>query len=385
MRDTRHAANTFGANKSALNIGTPRFPFQYFVNFTFNPAAIDYVNNFLGEAEDVRYLTALVKSVSRPSFTTEEETLDQYNRRRIIQKRVQPGPVEINMHDTVEGRTLRFWEMYYEYYFRDGVNSKKLDSNNQIRSKAFVDDLLLDTQSDGDYGYNIERVGNQRQLIRTIDIFQVHSGNFTQTTLINPKISSFTPTNQLDYAGTELLDLIFTINCESVVYSNYNEPLTDEELARYRNGDFWQMSSLITFRTRTKAPGRGDSTTVVPKPAVNVCGASVVNAGLASVGASPDAPQLATESTRNLGPLARRIQSGIDNIASTIPDAVAGAVTSTVFGGKISFSPNPLKAIRSTANQVARRAVDESREKFRTTVSRSVRRARRAVTGRKFF
>lgn len=378
MRDTRHAANTFGANKSALNIGTPRFPFQYFVNFTFNPAADNYVKNFLGEAEDVRYLTALVKSVSRPGFTTEEETLDQYNRRRIIQKRVQPGSVEINMHDTVEGRTLRFWEMYYEYYFRDGVNSKKLDSNNQIRSKAFVDDLLLDTQSDGDYGYNIERVGNQRQLIRTIDIFQVHSGNFTQTTLINPKISSFTPTNQLDYAGTELLDLMFTINCESVVYSNYNEPLTDEELARYRNGDFWQMSSLITFRTRTKAPGRSDSTTVVAKPAVNVCGdLEEIELG---VSASPDAPQLATESTRNLGPLARRIQSGIDNIASTIPDAVAGAVTSTVFGGKISFSPNPLKAIRSTANQEARRAVDESRENFRTTVSRSV---RRAVTGRK--
>lgn len=374
MRDTRHAANTFGANKSALNIGTPRFPFQYFVNFTFNPAANDYVKNFLGEAEDVRYLTALVKSVSRPGFTTEEETLDQYNRRRIIQKRVQPGPVEINMHDTVEGRTLRFWEMYYEYYFRDGVNSKKLDNNNQINSKAFVDDLLLDTQSDGDYGYNIERVGNQRQLIRTIDIFQVHSGNFTRTTLVNPKISTFTPTNQLDYAGTELLDLMFTVNCESVVYSNYNEPLTDEELARYRNGDFWQMSSLITFRTRTKAPGRGESTTVVPKPALELCGVNVV------ADDEPAAPQLESATDRRLGPLAQRVQSGINNIVSTIPDAVAGAVTSTVFGGKISFSPNPLKAIRSTANQEVRRAVDESRENLRTTVSRSV---RGVVTGRR--
>ena len=367
LRDSRHAANNFGYNKSALNNGTPRHKFQYFVNFRFNSAVKDYVDSFL-LTEDRNFVTALVKSVTMPSVGIDTEVLNQYNHRRIIQTKLKPTPVTLTMHDTVEGKTLRFWEMYYEYYFKDGIAAEKTKPNS-ARVKTQLDDLLSDS-FDNNFGYNLERIGNTRQLLTHIEIFQVHGGKYSLTTLVNPRISVFTH-DTLDYSATsDLMQISMEIEYESVVYSNVNESLRefdDDVLERYRDGDFWQMANLITISNDVK--GR-DITTIPAKPKLPVQpfgSQSTQDDNGAEVGRSGSSQDTGLVSGF-IGRTQARVQESANAIVSSIPGAVSSVVSSSIFGGKVSFVPNPKKVLKSTANAVVRDAVFRGQEAVSATV-----------------
>lgn len=374
MRDSRHAANIFSFNKSALNNGTPRLKFQYFVNFNFNsnPQVSSYVRNFLS-IEDQNFVTALVKSVTMPNMQINTEVLNQYNKKRIVQTKLDFQPITITLHDTVEGKTLRLWEMYYEYYFREGEANRKQDLNSQGRARnnrEFEDDTILNRFNDN-IGYNLERVGNNKYLIDSIDIYQVHGGKFSRTEIIHPKITSFTH-DTLDYADTAgLMEIRLDFQYENVLYSNVNLPLNSDELERYRDGDFWEMSNLITIRTNV--PGRNLRATA---PYPNVSGPSPTedpadigtDAAGNLLGGRLGSPILNIVGQRNIS----RVQDSIGGIVDSIPDAVATAASATIFGGKVSFQPNPLQALRTTANQVSRSVVSRGREAFTSAVRTGV-------------
>ena len=34
-------------------------------------------------------------------------------------------PIKMVFHDVADGKTLKFWDMYYRYYFADGFEAKK--------------------------------------------------------------------------------------------------------------------------------------------------------------------------------------------------------------------------------------------------------------------
>ena len=63
----------------------------------------------------------LVESAQLPSFTLDTETLNMYNKKRIVQTKINYEPVEIIFHDDMAGLTTMLWESYYRYYFQDGT------------------------------------------------------------------------------------------------------------------------------------------------------------------------------------------------------------------------------------------------------------------------
>lgn len=208
LRDSRHAAENFGYNKAYLGNGTPRHKFQFFVriNFNTNPEVSAFVKNYLSVA-DTDIVSVMVKNVTMPSMTIDTETLNQYNKKRISQTKIEFQPVTITFHDSVEGRTLRLWEMYYEYYFRDGVAPVKVENDGRSRNeREFAMDLLTDNFNNR-FGYNLPRVGNNKYLIDSIEIFQVHGGNFSRTELVHPRVTAFTH-DTLDYEDTNGLGKI---------------------------------------------------------------------------------------------------------------------------------------------------------------------------------
>lgn len=373
MRDSRHAANNFGYNKSALNNGTPRHKFQYFVNFRFNSAVTDFVKSFL-DTPDQSFVTALVKSITMPNISIDTEVLNQYNRRKIIQTKLKPLPVTLMLHDTVEGKTLRFWEMYYEYYFKDGIATEKTLPNSSIVDGTKFKHDLLNTTFNNEFGYNLDRVGNNKQLIDSIEIFQVHGSKYSLTTLVNPRITTFTH-DTLDYAETSgLMQISMEIEYETVVYSNVNERLRDfgeDVLERYRDGDYWQMANLITISNDVK--GRNLRESLPAKP--------VVPEGFPPITAVTDAPGSRSNTARTSSPLSKllgqqniaRLEDARDGIVSSIPGAISSVVSSSIFGGKVSFSPNPIKALKSTANAISRDVVFRGKEALRSTVKDKVR------------
>jgi hypothetical protein len=399
LRDSRHAANAYGFNKADLSNGTPRHKFEFFVKFNFNetdPAVRSFVRAFLNRA-DQDIITQAVKNVTMPSMQIETEILNQYNKKRISQKRINYTPISMTFHDTVEGRMLRLWEMYYEYYFRDGVATEKLNLGNQTGTSsnfidAFLDrfleafngvegapldraqypnDLLTNTFVDN-YGYNIKRVGNSKYLIDNLEIYQVHGGKFSRTTIVHPRVSNFTH-DTLDYEdGNGLVEMKFDFEHEGVVYNNINEQLNEDELERYRYGDFYELANLITIRTKVR--GR-DYNNIGLKgfPNVTTCGPGSQTDAFGAVADRILGSRIGSVVRDVIGDSNIQLVEGtLTDLVGSIPGAIGTVAAASIFGGTVSFQPDPKDVLRTTANTVSRSVVNRSRDRFKSAVSAGV-------------
>jgi hypothetical protein len=218
-----------------------------------------------------------------PSFKIETAPLNQYNRKRLSQTKIAFEPIKMVFHDVADGKTLKFWEMYYRYYFADGnepgknitnvptfkgtyyedgggagpgrgtqgemlVNS--LSSTNTNGVKSGIQNIVSDTLDNHNFGFNLPTVQNIRNLIQTIDIFQVHGGRFNEVTLVNPRVSAFTH-DVLSYAaGDKTLEITFTFEYEYAYYTLQNMLLAGGEdnntstMEQFKNGEFLELSTL---------------------------------------------------------------------------------------------------------------------------------------------
>jgi hypothetical protein len=115
LRDYTHASKTFTTNAYELK---PRFKFLFHVSFTLNVTEIPFLNGAFS-ADDQMNLSLTVKTVDLPKYTIDTETLNQYNRKRIIQKKLKYEPVNITFHDTSNDLVRKMWYYYMSYYYKD--------------------------------------------------------------------------------------------------------------------------------------------------------------------------------------------------------------------------------------------------------------------------
>jgi hypothetical protein len=342
--DSKHAAWNFGTKSTYYQDNTPRLSFQYFVRFIFNDNVrcangTKFVQRYLNTSEQAM-LIPLVKSVDMPSATVDTTILNQYNRKRIAQTKVHYEPIALTMHDVVDGKTLRLWEMYYEYYFKDNLvvtdpktGGPSYDIKHLHATPPDTDDTLQ-IDFDSSYGYNMETVQNNKQLIKNIDIFQVHGGRFSAVTLINPRITSFKH-DTLRYDKNDLTEMTFGIEYERSQYMNYNMAFTDsifDELAKgvYQYGQFSELDGYAPnkpdFHERWRDPF---------EPAVNVTGL-------------PGKPDLSV-----LGNLERNI----GNIINDIPGQIGNAVGASILTGKFK---NPIN-VQNIKRELVHNAIGETK------------------------
>lgn len=391
LRDSRHAANAYGLNKSDLSNGTPRHKFEFFVKIKFNTQLNNFVRSFLDNTTgDLEIIQTMIKTITMPSMNIETEVLNQYNKKRISQTAISYNPISITFHDSVEGRTLRLWEMYYEYYFKDGLARQKINAGTDKptsffdafvgaftgtgattltrNSTEFPNDIIKDKFVDN-YGYNLQRVGNQKYLIEAIEIYQIHGGRFSRTDIIHPRVSGFTH-DLLDYEDSSgLVEMKLDFEYEGVVYANVNEKLSAEELNKFRFGDFNEMASLITIRNPVN--GRDLSSKAPTLPNVTTCGSGTIPDKLDTGGfwASTVGQTVAgTIGQRNV----QLVQGSIDTIKANIPGAISSVVSTSIFGGTIGINPDPIQALRTTANQVSRSIINRTRDNFTAGVTAGI-------------
>jgi hypothetical protein len=225
--------------------------------------------------------------------------LNQYNRKRISQSKISFEPVKMVFHDVADGKTLKFWDMYYRYYFMDGNEPGKNEAKqvpqkngtytvesflknitpsfnpniiglpasiknlfqsnspnnswlptNTLGNKQSLNNIVSNTIDNHNFGYNLQTVNNVRSLIQTIDIFQVHGGRFNQVTLVNPRVSAFTH-DVLNYAeSSKTLELTFTFEYEYAYYTIQNLKLGGSELNNdstkepFEHGEFLELPAL---------------------------------------------------------------------------------------------------------------------------------------------
>jgi hypothetical protein len=307
-KSPRHATYNFNQDAQSLYRNQPRVPFEYYVNINLNQVgtAKEYVSKFFNSA-DLSQIAPLVKSVEMPSMKIATDALNQYNRKRLSQSVVTYEPIKMVFHDVADGKTLKFWEMYYRYYFADGfepdrngpkaplaANSSsaveqlisglkpKLNSNlanlpasvksvftgkkppptatNTSGEKSILQNIVSNQLDNHNFGYNLPQVQNERNLIESIEIFQVHGGRYNSVTIVNPRISAFTH-DVLNYAvGDKTLELTFTLDYEYAFYTMQNMKLgasgvsgsesnNKSSTAPFEHGEFLELPALA-FNSR---------------------------------------------------------------------------------------------------------------------------------------
>jgi hypothetical protein len=304
-KSSRHATYNFNQDGQSLYRNQPRFPFEYYVSINLNKVstASQYIDQYFNNP-NWDQVAPLVKTVEMPSMKIDTDTLNQYNRKRMSQSKITFEPIKMVFHDVADGKTLKFWEMYYRYYFADGSEpgrneakqtqqkngtystesflknitpsfnpnivglpasikdlfSSKSPNNswlptNTLGIKSQLNNIVSNTLDNHNFGYNLQTVGNIRNLIQTIDIFQVHGGRFNQVTLVNPRISAFTH-DVLNYAETgKTLEITFTFEYEYAYYTIQNMKLGGSELNNdsktepFEHGEFLELPALAFTTT----------------------------------------------------------------------------------------------------------------------------------------
>jgi hypothetical protein len=173
-----------------------------------------------------------------PSFSVETEQLNEYNRPRISQTDITRNPISFVMHDTVNGATLKLWQAYYQYYYKDGIdfnNDKdKFAQNRQVNIPSF---------NSAKFGYKTDKSSSDRYFFSAIEISMTHGSKENKVVLINPRISSFEH-EEMSYEKSDLVDLRFTVDYEYVLYDTTYQRISAENLQRYSKGKFLDLPTL---------------------------------------------------------------------------------------------------------------------------------------------
>lgn len=224
LGDFQHAAKLYTNNNMRLS---PKFKHLYHVVFNIDPrirGIFPWLDNI-----DRREINVLCKSADLPSYALRTETLNQYNRKRIIQTGVEYSPVDITFHDDNAGITTLLWESYFRYYYADSnYTERNVDGSPKLTSTAYINksangrSTMYGDESSVNKKFGLDRPNKSVDFFTSIQIFQMHPQNAQSTwtcyTLVNPKIDRY----QHDDVNQEVSEFSvnrMTISYESVLYS----------------------------------------------------------------------------------------------------------------------------------------------------------------------
>lgn len=239
LRDAQHASRTFTTNSFELK---PKFKFLFHVSFTLNYKQIPQLAASMG-VDDISNISLLVKTVDLPKYSIETETLNQYNRKRVVQTKINYDPVSITFHDDSGDLIRNMWYNYYSYYYKDpsqqyenvpAYNGTLGNLNTLFNGFGYnTRDTYDNSRQVNDWGYIGESYGDGTNPVNTtgsasytgkppffrdIRIYGLSQKKFASYVLINPMITSWKH-DQYDYAqGEGTMSNTVEIKYETVKY-----------------------------------------------------------------------------------------------------------------------------------------------------------------------
>ena len=235
LRDYTHASKTFRPNAYQY---APKFKFLFHVYFEINTSAYA-----VGLPQGANFGLA-VKTVKLPSYSFDTHTMNQYNRKRIIQTKIKYDPIDINFHDDNGNLIRNMWYNYYTYYYKDAskpivsvsgrqTNQNSGNGNNASPNNTNYNLRNIYSQSitgDTDWGYIGETgttfngstsTGTGQTKIpffKNITIFGFNQHNYVAYTLINPIITRFGHDTYNYAEATGTMENTMSLDYETVKY-----------------------------------------------------------------------------------------------------------------------------------------------------------------------
>jgi len=240
LKDYAHASKTFRTNGYEL---APRNKFLFHVYFNLNTSEIPTLRNVFSASEQAE-LGLLVKTIQLPTYTLDTETLNQYNRKRIIQKKINYMPVSMTFHDDGGDLSRNLWYNYYSYYYKDpnqqyGSASSQNGTNGQVANEPGFSynsrDIYANNRSVNDWGYIGEgysqgnaggsgggsggdQTSGKPPFFRDITIYGMDQHKWASYVLINPLVKEWKH-DQYNYSeGGGIMENAMTVEYETVKY-----------------------------------------------------------------------------------------------------------------------------------------------------------------------
>lgn len=212
LADYQHGARLYVDDNHRL---TPKVKFLYHCTFNINSQASAVIPQL--REKHMNELNMLVKSAQLPAYNIQTDVKHQYNRKRVVQKRIDYQPVNITFHDDNFGVTTAMWEAYYRYYYRDG-NYASVQPAGSPESGAAIESYNRGSQfADKQFRYGLDN-DSGLPFFDSITITQMARKSYTSFTLINPIISQWQH-DTMDNSQSDPVSNTMTVEYETVHYS----------------------------------------------------------------------------------------------------------------------------------------------------------------------
>jgi hypothetical protein len=204
LRDWQHAARMFTDSNQVYG---PKQNFLFHVAISINPNALrtpvlaNAYKNVLG---------MLVKNVTLPKFTIAVDKVNQYNRKKNIQRQVTYEDATIKFHDDNMGLINLMWQNYFTYYYSDSSSAGIPGAYNKTATRNFSF-----TRS----AYGLDS-GATDPFFNYITLYQMAQGEYVSYKLINPIITSWSH-ETVDYSqSSQPHENLMTLAFEAVDYGS---------------------------------------------------------------------------------------------------------------------------------------------------------------------
>jgi hypothetical protein len=227
MKDQQHARALYRDDN--LYDLAPKAGWIYYIRLGINPQ----VKKFLNATWSNRFqpfIGIMAKSADLPKFKMSTETVNQYNRKTVVQTKLTYEPVTITFHDDMANATTNLWKNYYQYYFSDGSTNISTSQRNSKTSPGFTDTKWQDSS----HAYGMAN-GQDAPFFNSIDIFLLNKHKYTSLTLLNPIVTDWQHDSVDQTQGNKLMSSKMTVAYEAVVYGRGNARKTGFTSDHYDN------------------------------------------------------------------------------------------------------------------------------------------------------
>jgi hypothetical protein len=239
LKDYAHASKTFRTNGYEL---APRNKFLFHCFFNMNTDMIPSLGKTYTSTEQAS-IGLLVKTIQLPKFTIETEILNQYNRKRVIQKKINYGSVQTTFHDDGGDLIRNMWYNYYSYYYKDPNQAYVMPAQNGSMGQSQslpgfaynARDIYANDRVVNDWGYvgesynqgnagsgGVGSGGDQSSgkpaFFKDITIYGMDQHKWVSYVLINPLIKSWDHDTYNYSEGSGTMQNSMTIDYETVKY-----------------------------------------------------------------------------------------------------------------------------------------------------------------------
>ncbi len=216
LRDAQHASKIFRTNGYG---NAPKLKYLFHVYFEINDTLVSN-NSASFPSKEIPGL--LVKNITLPKYNIQLAEMNQYNRKRYVQTKINYDPVSISFHDDALGAIKKVWHHYYTYYFND--SNTAFNNSDSINTRTTYRPDITQQQNWGYLGepttsLSASAINDPKPyFFKSIRIFGFNQHSFSVYNLINPMIERFEH-DTYDYsAATGVMENKMTVRYETVTY-----------------------------------------------------------------------------------------------------------------------------------------------------------------------